>query len=321
VTHAIGQAEHRVIPPFENVGRSPALVARGRPLPGHGSRPRDRRGQQLSISLRLRNAIETNQLSVHYQPQYELRGGRHCGVEALARWLSPKGGSIPPAAFILAAEKKNLIIALGAWVLDEACKTVGGWHRCGGAAPILCVNVSPRQITPDFYRILAGTLERTGFPARQLELEITEGILIDKPELALHCLAQWKRLGVRIALDDFGTGYSSLSYLSRMPVDRVKVDRSLISRMIGDPKTAAIVRAVIGLGSDLGFDVLAEGVESEEQLAMLSGMGCQQVQGYLLAMPACAEEARRLLAVDWGSRPIERARLDAHSDNRSPYAS
>jgi EAL domain-containing protein (putative c-di-GMP-specific phosphodiesterase class I) len=260
--------------------------------------------RQRSAAARLRNAIELEELSLHYQPQYETSRGQHCGVEALARWFLPNGESIPPANFIRQAENSGLITSLGAWVLHEACSTVAGWHSCGGAPPTVCVNVSPRQITRGFCAVLADTLERTGLPAAQLELEITEGILIEQPEFARECLARWKELGVRIALDDFGTGYSGLSYLSRLPVDRVKIDKSLIQRMTTDAKTAAIVRAMISLGADLGFAVLAEGVESERQLAMLTGMGCQQVQGYLLALPACADEARALLGSNWGKRPI-----------------
>jgi EAL domain-containing protein (putative c-di-GMP-specific phosphodiesterase class I) len=320
MTYAMGEGELRVLPAFANACGVQSFVARGPAPSRYESRLHDRRGKRLTLSVRLRNAIETDQLSLQYQPQYQLRDGHHCGVEALARWFLPNGAAIPPATFIPAAEKSSLITALGAWVLQEACTTVAAWNRCGGILPVLCVNVSTRQITADFYAVLARTLERTGFPAHQLELEITEGILIDKPELALNCLTQWKRLGVRIALDDFGTGYSSLSYLSRMPVDRVKVDKSLIHRMISDPKTAAIVRAVISLGVDLGFEVLAEGVESEDQLAMLSGMGCQQVQGYLLALPECAEKAKALLASDWGGRPMARSRLEMRSDNRGSYA-
>jgi EAL domain-containing protein (putative c-di-GMP-specific phosphodiesterase class I) len=206
-------------------------------------------------------------------------------------------------------------------VLEEACTTAATWHACGEAAPIVCVNVSPRQISRGFCALLAGTLEQTGFPAAQLELEITEGILIERPEFARECLAQWKRLGVRIALDDFGSGYSGLSYLSRLPVDRIKIDKSLIHRMTADAKTAAIVRAVISLGADLGFAVLAEGVESEAQLAMLMGMGCQQVQGFLLAMPACAAETEALLGTHWGKRPILHPLLKASFATASSNAS
>jgi EAL domain-containing protein (putative c-di-GMP-specific phosphodiesterase class I) len=299
--------------------RDPELLKYERQVRG---RPRQRQTSQtrLTPSARLRHAIEHDELSLHYQPQYETGGGHHCGVEALARWFLPKGGSIAPTTFVPAAEKNGLISALGAWVLGEACTTVATWHRCGAESPTLCVNVSPRQISPEFCAVIASALERSGLPAAQLELEITEGILIERPDLALHCLAQWKHLGVRIALDDFGTGYSSLSYLSRLPVDRLKIDKSLIRRMTSDPKTAAIVRAVISLGADLGFVVLAEGVESEAQLAMLSGMGCQQVQGYLFALPACADEARALLASDWGSRAIPRPFLPMRSATGSSYA-
>jgi EAL domain-containing protein (putative c-di-GMP-specific phosphodiesterase class I) len=287
---------------------------------GRGPALRNRSMQRLTPAARLRNAIEYDELSLHYQPQYEIRGGHQCGVEALARWLLPKGESIAPMTFIPAAEKNGLIGALGAWVLRKACATVAGWQRGGAEMPVLCVNVSPRQICPEFCAILASTLERTGFPAAQLELEITEGILIQRPDLALHCLAQWKQLGVRIALDDFGTGYSSLSYLSRLPVDRIKIDKSLIHRMTRDPKTAAIVRAIVSLGADLGFAVLAEGVESEAQLTMLNGMGCQQAQGYLLAPPAIADEARAMLATNWGKRPDPTSVSTAKSVTRSRHA-
>jgi diguanylate cyclase (GGDEF)-like protein len=262
--------------------------------------------QHLQLTKRLSNAIAHHELSLHFQPQYEIRGGHHCGVEALARWFRPNGESIPPAIFVRHAEQTGLISALGAWVLEEACMTVATWHRLSEKPPVLCVNVSPHQICLEFSALLSRTLERTGFPAPQLELEITEGILIESPEFALECLAQWKRLGVRIAIDDFGTGYSSLSYLSRLPVDRLKVDKSLIHRMVVDAKTAAIVRAVISLGADFGFAVLAEGVETEEQLEMLAGIGCQQVQGYLFTPPVRADEARSLLAKCWGARRLNR---------------
>ena len=267
---------------------------------------KDFRRPHVSATAHLRHAIEHGDLSLHYQPQYELHNGNNCGVEALARWFLPNGQSIAPTNFIPRAEKHGLIAALGAWVLHEACATVARWSRGGEELPILCVNVSPRQISREFCTVLAATLDQTGFPPELLELEITEGILIEQPQLALDCLAQWKRLGVRIALDDFGTGYSSLSYLSRLPVDRLKIDRSLIHRMTFDLKTAAIVRAIISLGVDLGFAVLAEGVESETQLTMLSGMGCRQAQGFLLAMPGCADDARALLAANWGRRSIPR---------------
>jgi diguanylate cyclase len=250
----------------------------------------------------LREAIQRDELSLHYQPQYRSVDGRPCGIEALARWFPSNGQPISPIVFIRQAEQSGLISALGHWVLNEACRTAMTWCPPGDEPPILCVNVSPHQICPEFSGVLAQVLESTGFPASRLELEITEGILIENPELALTRLAQWKQLGVRIALDDFGTGYSSLSYLSRLPVDRLKIDRSLIQRVITDSKTAAIVRALISLGDDLGFAVLAEGVETEAQFELLLRMGCEQMQGYLLTRPVAACQVETLLGRRWGAR-------------------
>ena len=258
--------------------------------------------KSVLFTARLRRAIEWDELSLHYQPQYRSLDGRPCGVEALARWFPRNGPPIAPTVFIKQAEQAGLISVLGQWVLKEACKTAMSWRLPGEEPPILCVNVSPHQICPGFFGILAQVLESTGYPASHLELEITEGILIENPELALQQLAQWKLLGVRIALDDFGTGYSSLSYLSRLPVDRLKIDRSLIQRVITDSKTAAIVRALISLGEDLGFAVLAEGVETEAQFELLVRMGCSQMQGYLLTRPVPACQVETLLKRRWGER-------------------
>jgi EAL domain-containing protein (putative c-di-GMP-specific phosphodiesterase class I) len=266
--------------------------------PPAGDDPR----KSVRFTARLREAIERNELSLHYQPQYRSVDGRPCGVEALARWIPSNGPSIAPTVFIKQAERAGLISALGQWVLREACKTAMAWRLPGDEPPILCVNVSPHQICPEFSGILGQALESTGFPAARLELEITEGILIENPEFALERLAQWRQLGVRIALDDFGTGYSSLSYLSRLPVDRLKIDRSLIQRVITDAKTAAIVRALISLGNDLGFAVLAEGVETEAQFELLLRMGCRQMQGYLLTRPVPACQVETLLTRRWGAR-------------------
>jgi EAL domain-containing protein (putative c-di-GMP-specific phosphodiesterase class I) len=258
--------------------------------------------KSVLFTARLREAIERDELSVHYQPQYRTVGGRACGVEALARWFPGNGPAISPIVFIRQAEQSGLISALGQWVLKEACRTAMTWNPAGDEPPILCVNVSPHQICPKFSEILVQALKSTGLPASRLELEITEGILIENPEFALQQLAQWKQLGVRIALDDFGTGYSSLAYLSRLPVDRLKIDRSLIQRVVTDSKTAAIVRALISLGEDLGFAVLAEGVETEAQFELLLAMGCQEMQGYLLARPVSACHVATLLTQRWGVR-------------------
>jgi EAL domain-containing protein (putative c-di-GMP-specific phosphodiesterase class I) len=182
----------------------------------------------------------------------------------------------------------------------------------------LCVNVSTQQIREEFTGIIAGALEASGLPPERLELEITESVLICNTDAVLECLAQWKRLGVRIAVDDFGTGYSSLSYLSRLPVDRLKMDRSLIEGMTHEAKDAAIVRTVISLGRELGFTVLAEGVETEEQFHMLEELGCQQVQGYLMTPPLPAAEARALMRRKWGARQLTSGAVAART-TASPY--
>jgi diguanylate cyclase (GGDEF)-like protein/PAS domain S-box-containing protein len=259
--------------------------------------------QQLRLETGLRNAITQHELILHYQPQFEIQSGRVCGIEALARWLRSDGEAVAPSVFIPLAEHTGLIAALGEWVLQEACETVATWQGLGEEPPTLCVNVSAHQICKQFSATIARVVELTGFPAERLELEITESVLITNAQLVLECLEQWKRLGVRIAVDDFGTGYSSLSYLSLLPVDRLKLDKSLIQSMTSEPKDAAIVRAIISLGEELGVAVIAEGVETEDQFEMLQRLGCQQVQGYLLAPPACATDARTLLMSRWGARP------------------
>jgi diguanylate cyclase (GGDEF)-like protein/PAS domain S-box-containing protein len=293
--------------------------SRGR-LRFHTGDVQQRAQRQLRLESGLRNAIRNRELSVYYQPQYEIKTGRACGVEALARWFRPDREAIAPAVFIPVAEQSGLITELGAWVLQEACQTVAAWTGRTGEPPTLCVNVSTPQICKQFSTVLAHVVELSGFPVERLELEITESVLLVNAELALECLAQWKRLGVRIAVDDFGTGYSSLSYLSRLPVDRLKVDKALVHRMTSEPKDAAIVRTVVSLGEELGFTVLAEGVETEQQFAMLKDLGCRQVQGYLLAVPAPAKEARALLSSRWGTRRTNHPRA-AHATTASLHAS
>jgi diguanylate cyclase (GGDEF)-like protein/PAS domain S-box-containing protein len=278
----------------------------------HSGDVQQRAQRRLGLENGLRNAVRNRELSVLYQPQYEIKNGRACGVEALARWFTSAREAIPPAVFIPVAEQAGLISELGAWVLQEACETVAAWTGQDEEPPTLCVNVSAHQICKEFSAVIARALEHSGFPAERLELEITESMLLGNAELALECLAQWKGLGVRIAVDDFGTGYSSLSYLSRLPVDRLKVDKALVHAMTSEPKAAAIVRTVVSLGDELGITVLAEGVETEQQLAMLKDLGCQQMQGYLLAVPAPAAEARALLGRRWGARRVSRSRA-AHA--------
>jgi diguanylate cyclase len=260
----------------------------------------------------LLEAVMERQLMVHYQAQYEVDGGRGCGVEALARWTLSDGQEISPTVFIPVAERSSLICSLGAWVLQEACEAVAAWSGPAGQAPTLSVNVSTHQINEEFYGTIEQIIERTSFAAGRLELEITESALIADADSAIECLERCRDLGVHIAIDDFGTGYSSLCYLSKLPVDRLKLDKSFVHRMTQDKKTAAIVKSVLALGAEMDMTVLAEGIETERQFAMLQDWGCEQVQGFLFAKPAPAAEARALLNMPFGARqqpvyPAEKA--------------
>jgi EAL domain-containing protein (putative c-di-GMP-specific phosphodiesterase class I)/PAS domain-containing protein len=261
------------------------------------------RTERVNHGPALGDAMQRHALSVHYQPQFDVKTGRGCGVEALARWVLCSGESIAPSVFIPVAERSGLIHALGAWMLNSACETAYAW--CGREAQrtTLSVNVSALQIDEDFNTVLGRTLEKSHFPANQLELEITESALIANPELTIGYLKQWKEMGVRIAMDDFGTGYSSLSYLSRLPVDCLKLDQSLIHRMTQDVKTAAVTRLIVSMGAELGIDVVAEGVETERQLKMLTDLNCPRVQGYLFGRPMPAKQAQIALRKTWGNRP------------------
>lgn len=280
--------------------RTAALGAR---LMAHSSLQvkRPQSGRQR-LELDLADALRRHALSVQYQPQYEVSTGRGCGVEALARWGLASGEMVSPSRFVPIAEQSGMIHELGAWVLQSACEAGATW--CSRSVPLstLSVNVSALQIDEHFCSVLVSTLKHSGFPGNRLELEITESALIRNTERTIEYLQEWKRLGIRIAVDDFGTGYSSLSYLSRLPVDRLKLDQSLIQRMTLDAKGAAVTRSIVSLGAELGVDVMAEGVETEQQFQMLADLGCPTVQGYLLGRPMSATQAQVVLLKTWGNR-------------------
>jgi EAL domain-containing protein (putative c-di-GMP-specific phosphodiesterase class I) len=263
------------------------------------------------LAAELGDAVARGAFSLLFQPQFELCSGRGCGVEALARWTTPNGQSVPPSIFVALAERTGHIHALGEWVLRTACKTARAFHNSDAQRTILSVNVSALQIDARFSAVLADVLQATGFPPRHLELEITESALIGDADLTMECLLQWKQLGVRIAIDDFGSGYSCLGYLARLPVDRLKLDQSLVSRMAFDGRSAIVIRSLVGLGLALGIDVMAEGVETEEQLHMLQDMGCPSAQGYLFGRPAAAISALRVLKKPWGEQTSRAANLAA----------
>jgi diguanylate cyclase (GGDEF)-like protein len=238
---------------------------------------RDRR----TLERDLASAIANGEISLEYQPQQHA-DGRIIGFEALARWRHPLRGPISPAEFIPVAEESGLITELGEWVLREACREAASWHPSLQVA----VNVSAVQFRRTaLERIVQAVLDETGLAASRLELEITEGVLIENVGRAVQTLKELKALGVRLALDDFGTGYSSLSYLQSFPLDRIKIDRSFISNLGRTERSLAIVRAVIGLAHGLGVPVLAEGVETAAQLAAVIKEGCDEVQGYLIGRP------------------------------------
>jgi EAL domain-containing protein (putative c-di-GMP-specific phosphodiesterase class I) len=248
------------------------------------------------IERELALALDRQAISVHYQPQYQVATGRCCGVEALARWVLSTGRNVAPSAFIPAAEQFGMIHDLGRLMLNKACETARSWCSPGADPLTLSVNVSTLQIDAAFCRVLEKALEQSGFPAAQLELEITESALIVNPARTIGYMNEWKALGVRIAIDDFGTGYSSLNYLTRLPVDRLKIDRSLVERLTLDFKSVSIMRLILALATELGFDVIAEGVETKQELRVLADLGCPKVQGFLLARPMAAPEAQIALA-------------------------
>ena len=226
-----------------------------------------------------------------YQPQINLRTGRVVGFEALMRWRHPRLGLVPPGTFIPIAEETGLINSLGEWAMRESCRAMVAWARHIQGPLRIAVNVSPRQLQhDDLVAQVEQILRETGLAAGQLELELTETTLLLEDEPVEQTVAGLRRLGVGLALDDFGTGYSSLSHLRRYPIQRLKMDRSFVRGIVGDRGDAAVARAVIGLARELDLAVVAEGVETAEQLALLRSLGCDEAQGFLLGRPAAASE-------------------------------
>ena len=260
---------------------------------------RDSARARTRLASDLGAAIAQQDITVHYQPQFNLRSGRACGVEALARWVH-RGHSMPPSTFIPIAEHYGLIDAIGVSVLRQACATFSSWQAASDLT--LSVNLSPRQINEGFADLVLDMVSKALLPPSCLELEITETAVMANPGQAVRTLERCRANGVRIALDDFGTGYSSLNYLAQLPIDRLKLDKSFVHRMPVDHKTTAIIRSVLAMGRDLGLAVIAEGIETEQQLAMLDAMGCIQGQGNLLSTPMPADAALQVLQRPWGDR-------------------
>lgn len=259
----------------------------------------DRALERLGLESDLRQALEREEFRLHYQPKVSLESGEIVAMEALIRWEHPERGLVSPAQFIPVAEEIDVIVPLGRWVLKEACQQARRWHdRFQDRPPLkVCVNLSAKQFQHHaLVEEVEATLRETGLDPSNLDLEITEGVVMEDAPLTLDTLQELKDLGVNLAIDDFGTGYSSLSYLRRFPVDFLKIDRSMIEGLGEDPKNEAILSAVVTLAHALDERVIAEGVETKEQFAQAREIGCDFAQGYYFARPLPSEEAGALVA-------------------------
>jgi diguanylate cyclase (GGDEF)-like protein len=245
---------------------------------------------RLTLEAELRRALENGELTLHYQPQVELNPQRVIGAEALARWQHPKRGWLPASEFIPLAETTGLITPLGKWAMREACRQTACWQQAGADDLRIAVNVAASQFQQeDFVKMVADILAETSLAPSSLELEITETSIMQNPEQVITILTELKELGVSIAIDDFGIGYSSLMYLKRFPIDRLKIDRMFVSDSTTDPDDAALVMTIITMAHNLRLNVMAEGVETEEQLRFLRLLKCDEGQGYFFAKPVPPE--------------------------------
>ena len=251
---------------------------------------------RLELNRDLHFALERGQLVLHYQPLVRLATGQIFGVEALLRWQHPTRGLLGPDEFIPLAEESGLILPIGEWVIRAACAQAIAWHQQGLPLLKMAVNLSALQLQQaDLAQQVGAALEASGFPARLLELELTETQLMRNVDLAIAATQALRELGVGLAVDDFGTGYCSLIYLQRFPVSKIKLDRSFVQETLSRPRSAAIVRGVISLGKSLGLEVLAEGIETSEQLLFLRANGCDYGQGYLFSRPLAADQIAQLI--------------------------
>ena len=259
--------------------------------------------QRLRLENDLRRALERGEFALHYQPLLDVESGAIVGFEALIRWPHPTRGMIPPAQFIPVAEETGLIVPIGEWVLRRACAEARAWHSAGHAQLQVAVNCSAQQFQrEDFVRTVASVLRETGLPAGRLDLEITEGVILHHSEEVMARFEALDEMGVRLSIDDFGTGYSSLGYLKRFAIHQLKIDQSFVRDISSDPDDAAIVSAIIAIARSLGLEVIAEGVETSEQLAFLKALGCARAQGYYFSKPLPVGEVTALLG-DWTPTP------------------
>lgn len=256
-----------------------------------GNQDKDkRRSKRAGLESRLRQALANEEFSLVYQPQVDTRTGGISGLEALLRWHHPEWGWVPPSEFIGVAESSGLIVLIGEWVLRTACLQARAWQDAGLPAVPVAVNVSAVQLRrPEFCGLVGRVLEEAGLEAKYLELELTEGILLEDGE-GILLLEELRELGVKLTIDDFGTGYSSFSYLRQFKLNRLKLDRSFVREVPGNADDVAITTAILTMARALRLDVLAEGVENAEQLHFLRMQNCHRVQGFYISMPLAAEQ-------------------------------
>ncbi len=257
----------------------------------------DFRTRRAQLDVALRFALERNELSLSYQPKVALADGSIRGFELLLRWHSPEHGEIAPQEFIPVAEASGLIVPIGLWALEQACRQLSQWQQeHANAAMTIAVNVSMRQLLqPSFLPEVAAILERTGVSPAAIELELTETSAMANPLQTIETLSMLKKMGFRLALDDFGTGYSSLAYLQKLPLDVLKIDKAFIHGLASNNSDAEIVRLILALAHTLQLDTVAEGIETVQQAALLMHMGCRLGQGYAYSRPLGAAEAGQLL--------------------------
>jgi len=255
-----------------------------------------RAAERFALENRLRHAVSREELLLHYQPQVDAHTGKVIGIEALLRWNDPTRGLVPPSEFIQLAEDSGLIVAMGEWAMREACRQNRAWQLQGAADVPIAVNVSIAQFRqPGFPAMVRHVLEDSGLAASDLEIEITESLVMNDPQLFIDTLRQLKRLGVMISIDDFGTGYSSLNYLKRLPIDKLKIDRSFVGDITQDPDDAALCRSIVDIAHSLRLLAIAEGVETPAQAQFLSRHHCDQLQGFLFCKPLPASEVEPYL--------------------------
>ena len=264
--------------------------------------------ERQSIEQDLRRALERHELTLHYQPKINLKTGKVAGAEALLRWTHPKRGLIPPLQFIPVAEVTGLIQPIGSWVLREACKQACAWLNMGFHLETMAVNVSALQFRKEgFLEDLRAILAETGLDPHVLELELTESVLMERIDPVTSILGTLRKRGVRVSVDDFGTGYSNLSYIRKLPLDSLKIDQSFVRQIASIPHDTSIASAIIGMGRSLKLHVIAEGVETNEELDFLKLQECDEAQGFYFSPPVPASQFANLLV----SHPLDPSGLSS----------